>query len=709
MMRKLLLSFVVALFAFSATAQLNESFDGLTFPPTGWTTNVVSVGDGSTGFPGGPWARATSDANTAVTINPHSGAGMAYYDSWDFDPTSQADLITPSMNFTGAAKRVSFWVFRSGSYSGKDSLTVYVNTSASTVGSTYLGKIIRLYTSAPAESAVGWYQYYFDIPATYNGASNYVIFRATGQYGESICLDDVVVANQPSCLNPTSIVLSNYNNGAGTLTASWTAAAGSPAGYEWAINTTGVAPASGTGVAGTTVPVTGITSGVANYFYVRSNCGSGNFSTWITSSFAGLPCATVIAPLSGATNVPPSQSFSWTAVTGATSYDFYLGSSMATVASIGNLTSTSTTISNLLPNTTYYWYIIPKINAAAAPNSCSVNSFTMAPEPNTPVNNTCGGAITINSSNTSANPIAGTTVGATLSMVAEICAGAAGAADDDVWFQFTTSSVTPSGTLTITPDVTGGISDVVAQVYAASSCGTLGAPVTCADANGGSNPEIVSLSGLSPNTHYFMRIYSYGSGAANQGSFTIAASAVNTIPITLDAFTAMRSGRINILNWTTAQELNSKYFVIERSNDAVNYTEIGRVTAAGNSSSPKNYVYTDINPAVGINYYRLRLIDKDNSSRVSAIRSVRNEGVADIAVYPNPVNDQLKVAITADNAGNGSIMISDVSGKVLYKNTLALTRGSNLIPINTTRFASGAYIIKIQLADDVVVRKFNKQ
>ncbi|MEP6676451.1 MAG: choice-of-anchor J domain-containing protein [Ferruginibacter sp.] len=709
-MKKLLVILTLTFYAFIAKCQvLTESFDGTTFPPAGWVTNIVSVGDGSQGYPGGPWSRSTGDVNTATTINPHSGAGMAYYDSWDFDPTSQADLITPAMNFSGAAKRVSFWMFRSGTYSGKDSLTVYVNTAAGTAGATYLGKIIRVYTSAPIESAVGWYQYYFDIPASYNGATNYIIFRGTGDYGESICLDDVVVADQPSCITPTGLNVSNYNYGAGTGTATWTAPPGSPTGYQWAINITGVAPASGTAVATTSAAITGITADTVDYLYVRTACSGSTFSTWASFSFAALPCAIITAPLNGATGVPASQTFTWTAVPHATAYDFYLGTAAGSETNIGTVTGTTATISNLTPGTTYYWFIVPKIGAVSALKStCASNSFTIAAEPNTPVNNVCSGAININSSNVAGNAVAGTTVGATLTLPANACAGFTGVADDDVWFEFTTTSSAPAGTLTITPDAVGGISDIVAQVYQATSCASLGTPVTCADGTGGTSPEVVNLSALTPNKHYFMRVYSYGSGAANQGSFTIVASLTSTIPVTLESFTAQRAGRINILNWSTAQEINSSYYVIERSSDARNYVSIGQVTAAGNSSSVTNYLFTDNNPPAGINYYRLRLVDKDNTNKYSVVRSVRNEGIADIAIYPNPVNDQLKVSINADKAGTGSFVITDISGKIIYTKTLSIARGSNLLPVNTGNFAAGAYIIKIQLDDDVLVRKFNK-
>lgn len=712
-MKKLLASFTLLIFAFTAGAQLSENFDAGTFPPVGWT-NVHSTGSNTSAV----WAGGTSSdiygddngVSTFLYVTPHSGTTMAWFDCYNFTSGNGATLATSAFSLvSGGPKMVTFWMYRDQYYSSSlDSLSVYINTTQNLSGASFLGKIIRPRSSTPVESADGWYQYNFNIPSGFNTASNYLLFNAVSSFGNGIVMDDVAVAAQPSCTTPTAVNLSNYNYAAGTATGGWTAASGSPIGYEWALNTTGVAPASGTAVAATSTSIAGISSGVINYFFVRTSCGAGSFSTWVSSSFAALPCATITAPADGATNVPQTQSFTWTAVTGATSYNFYLGTTAGSLTNIGTIAGTSTTVSNLAANTTYYWYIVPTISGIAAPNACSINSFTIATEGNTPPNNACTGAIVITAGNVAGNAVAGTTVGASQTLPANVCAGFTGNADDDVWFQFTTSAATPAGTLTITPDATGGINDIVAQVYASSSCGTFGTAVTCADATGGSNPEVVDLSVLAPSTHYYMRVYSYQGGTSVQGSFTIIASATNTIPITLDFFTAQRTGNINVLSWRTAQEINSNYFVIERSYDGRNYFSIGQVTAAGNSSTASSYVFTDINPMRGVNYYRLRLVDRDNSNKYSVVRSVRNEGVADIAIYPNPVNDQLKVVINADNPGQGSFAISDISGKTIYTRTVSITRGSNVLPVNTSAFAAGAYIIKVQLNDDVVVRKFNK-
>ena len=197
-------------------------------------------------------------------------------------------------------------------------------------------------------------------------------------------------------------------------------------------------------------------------------------------------------------------------------------------------------------------------------------------------------------------------------------------------------------------------------------------------------------------------------GLTNLSEFAIG-GASSVVPVTLLNFTAQRTGKVNQVNWTTSQEINTSHFILERSTDGRNFTAIAQVAAAGNSSLARSYSFTDISPVVGMNYYRLKIVDRDNSSKYSWIRSVRNEGTADVSVYPNPVKDVMTISISSDKANKGSMIITDINGKQVYNKMISITQGVNNIPVVLDNVASGSYIVKIQLSDDVVVKKFTKQ
>ncbi|MEO8771498.1 MAG: T9SS type A sorting domain-containing protein [Ferruginibacter sp.] len=182
-----------------------------------------------------------------------------------------------------------------------------------------------------------------------------------------------------------------------------------------------------------------------------------------------------------------------------------------------------------------------------------------------------------------------------------------------------------------------------------------------------------------------------------------------TLPVSLVNFNAQRNGKVNDLSWKTSMEQNTSRFIIERSTNGGNtYTDIGQVAAAGNSNTERSYHFTDISPAKGYNYYRLRMIDINNSFKFSDIKNVRNEGAADFSFAPNPVQQQMKIKLDADKADKGFITITDMSGKQVYSNSITVAEGSNNLVIETGKFSSGLYIITIQLSNDKIVQKFNK-
>lgn len=67
-------------------------------------------------------------------------------------------------------------------------------------------------------------------------------------------------------------------------------------------------------------------------------------------------------------------------------------------------------------------------------------------------------------------------------------------------------------------------------------------------------------------------------------------------------FDAKAAGRVAHLTWATASERNSAWFVMERSADGRDFRALGRVAAAGTTTAPHTYAWTDAAPLVGINY-----------------------------------------------------------------------------------------------------------
>ena len=82
------------------------------------------------------------------------------------------------------------------------------------------------------------------------------------------------------------------------------------------------------------------------------------------------------------------------------------------------------------------------------------------------------------------------------------------------------------------------------------------------------------------------------------------------LPIIYNKFTATQTKAYITLNWQTATDLNNSYFAVERSSNAANYTAVAPVNSVASGATVQDYAYTDKLPIPGINYYRLKQVDK---------------------------------------------------------------------------------------------------
>jgi len=93
----------------------------------------------------------------------------------------------------------------------------------------------------------------------------------------------------------------------------------------------------------------------------------------------------------------------------------------------------------------------------------------------------------------------------------------------------------------------------------------------------------------------------------------------NPLPVTWGGFTAHSTQGGIELNWQTLNETNNDHFRIERATDS-QWSPVAEIPATGNSSSLRNYSWTDPSPNPGSNYYRIVQIDIDGHSSTSDVR-----------------------------------------------------------------------------------------
>lgn len=140
---------------------------------------------------------------------------------------------------------------------------------------------------------------------------------------------------------------------------------------------------------------------------------------------------------------------------------------------------------------------------------------------------------------------------------------------------------------------------------------------------------------------------------------------VGLLPVELTHFSVRVKSKTVELLWQTVSEINSDKFIIEHSQNGIDFRAIGEVAAAGSSQGEINYDFIHDDPTNGINYYRLRQVDLDDKFEFSDLRVLNFYNFdGELSVYPNPTHGNVIVKNQSDKVLKLRIM--NLGGKVVY-------------------------------------------
>lgn len=243
--------------------------------------------------------------------------------------------------------------------------------------------------------------------------------------------------------------------------------------------------------------------------------------------------------------------------------------------------------------------------------------------------------------------------------------------------------------------------------------------------NGGSNatltcqwPSSLELTGFN---RLFSRLAHYTSSSAwDYGLVNIMASGSNPYTVTRAGFTSFspftvtmlmailpagsielsgrNNGDENLISWSTSSETNSAYFSIETSLNGTDFTEAGKLTAAGQSNDARNYRFTHQHINNRSFYYRIKLVDADGSFTYSKIIRINVTAIKAASLYPNPVKDKTTISFSTQQNTFVTVNVTNASGLLLYTSSQRFTQGDHKMNVDLSLLPAGMY--NLQLKDD---------
>ena len=666
----------------AAIAAFNQNFEGVVTPalPQCWT-NILRGGT----------IPAAAYVQTA-TGNAYSNANSISMYNSSATSTDDIILVTPQLSNVGAGTyRLTFYARNTLASEDIEVGTLDDNTSAATFTPLQVVDINTTYAKYTISfSGYAGTDQYIGLRRQNNGTFNYVY------------IDNIIWEPVPSCEVPSALTHSNVDTSHAQL--NWTPPViTSPVGYHIFYSTANTPPSASTApsdsvTAATFYNLSLLTSGTKYYVWVRSNCGGGDVSVWTNvDTFTTANPGYVSVDISGLNADVIADGIG--APTGSTTYDvdnvFY-----EFIAADYQYDATCPLPLHSLPISRQIYHNGPGLYFKLAPYNGD-NDLRLT--------STDVGTLTFN-----------TAVAA--EKVYLLATSGSGASQVNVDVNFSDGSIQTFSNLSISDwfgttanMVLGGIGRVINTTTDCSGVSTSATDpklyevlLTLDAAN-----YLKTISGITVT-----RIDGVTGFTGLPNILAISAKLSGALlPVTLTDFKGYHTEGGNRLGWNTVSESNNKGFEIQRSVDGQHFSKMAFAESKairGNSTANLNYSYLDEKPLAGTNYYRLKQTDKDGKSSLSAIVAIKSTGTNLLlmtAIYPNPVQNKMSLVLSAPVTANEvTLVITDVTGKVVLQQKARLQSGDNNILLNLSALHSGSYLIKAICENgcQTAVRKFVK-
>ena len=182
------------------------------------------------------------------------------------------------------------------------------------------------------------------------------------------------------------------------------------------------------------------------------------------------------------------------------------------------------------------------------------------------------------------------------------------------------------------------------------------------------------------------------------------------LPVRLLEFSAAPGTTEVEIAWTTAFEMNARHFVVERSANGVDFTEIANVGSRGNSSAMQSYRAADKQPLTGRSYYRLKQVDNDGRATLSRVVSVLfGKSNMTFTIYPNPVVNYISMTSTAPAATIYTLQLFGADGKAIFRGKGTMQALNSQLNRQLNNMSKGMYLLNMESANEKYTQRFIKE
>lgn len=191
-------------------------------------------------------------------------------------------------------------------------------------------------------------------------------------------------------------------------------------------------------------------------------------------------------------------------------------------------------------------------------------------------------------------------------------------------------------------------------------------------------------------------------------------SCIMVLPVELSDFKGTSTDSRIELVWQTLSERNCSHFEVYHSENGIDFEVLTSTNAAGNSTEVSNYLFYHQKAPVGINYYKLKIVDLNGDTDESNVIAVDNRLATGNQLfsnlYPNPANESIKFDYLGEDIEDPIYLeIVSSTGRLVYSETIFIPSSAREIATNLETLESGLYIVRINQREKTEIKHLTIQ
>jgi hypothetical protein len=192
----------------------------------------------------------------------------------------------------------------------------------------------------------------------------------------------------------------------------------------------------------------------------------------------------------------------------------------------------------------------------------------------------------------------------------------------------------------------------------------------------------------------------------------ITRSPINPVlPARITAFEGYNEGRNNHLAWIAEAGADHAFFVVERSLDGTDFSEIGRLDEGGFADG-EHFTFTDPFAPTGLGYYRIQSVDISGGTTRSEVVVITREslGLELLELKPIPAQGHLTLAFSiVSDAQPVELSLTDLTGRQVLRHRWAYAAGTYEERLDLQGLAAGLYVLQLRQGAQRLTRRVVKQ